>query len=59
MLSYAWGSFIIIYSHNAQSNGQNLKMYEGIYGIFILAVTDYKGLLRKAIHINNNDYNNR
>lgn len=42
----------------SQSNGQNLKMYEGIYGIFILAVTDYKGLLRKAIHINNNNNNN-
>ena len=42
----------------SESNGQNLKMYEGTYGIFILAVTDYKGLLRKAIHINNNNNNN-
>lgn len=39
------------------SNGQNQKIYERTYGIFILAVIDYKRLLRKAILINNNDNN--
>lgn len=42
----------------SESNGQNLKIYEGTDRIFILAVTDYTGLLRKNTHINNNNNNN-
>ena len=42
----------------SESNGQNLKIYEGTDRIFILAVTDYAGLLRKTTRINNKNNNN-
>lgn len=42
----------------SESNGLNLKMYEGTCGIFLLAVTDYKGPLRKATQITNINKNN-
>ena len=52
MLVRLWGE------ENVARSEENLKIYEGTDRIFILAVTDYTGLLRKTTHINNNKNNN-